>query len=143
MEKIAFRINRERLSYQQLLCILISFRYVLKIIELNNKEGLFYNFINNEPKDILEKNKEFFNLYLNESNKDQREINYLTYKIIKYIVYSFLCVNYLLEKISLEEVYQIIGHYPKEDEGNYLFINLFKELNEILETKKNCLNQIN
>ena len=131
VEKIAFRINRERLSYQQLLCILISFRYVLKIIELNNKEGLFYNCIINEPKDILEKNKEFFNLYLNESNKDQREINYLTYKIIKYIIYSFLCVNYLLEKISLEEAYQIIGHYPKEDEGNYLFINLFKEFDFI------------
>ena len=137
-EKIAFSINIQKISYQQLLSILISFRYVLKIIQLNNKEGLFNNFINNSPKDIFEKNKKFFNRYLNENSKDQRDINYLTYKIIKYVIYSFLCVNYLLEKISLEEVYKIIGYNPKADEGNCLLLDLFKEFdfirNDLLKT---------
>ena len=131
-------INARRISYQQLLCILISFRFVLKIIQFNNEKGLFYNFIINDPKDIFAKNKDIFNLYLKEINIEQRDINYLTYKLIKYIIYSFLYVNNLLEKISSEEVYKMIDHIPKEDEEYYLLDKLLEEFdfiqNELLKT---------
>ena len=80
-EKIEIKIH-----YHQLLCILISFRYVINIAKFNNKDGLFYNLIV-DPKNTFSKNKDIFNIYLNEENKEKREIKYLTYKIIKYIIY--------------------------------------------------------
>ena len=137
-EKIMRSINVGRfLSYNQLLCILISFRYVLNVINFNNKEGLFYNLII-DPKNTFDKNKQILNIYLNEINKEERDINYLTYKIIKYIILSHLCISNLLDNITLEDAYEIINHNPIEAEGNYLLIRLFEEFdfiqNELLNT---------
>ena len=139
-EKILSSANSQFLSYQQLLCISLSIRFILNIIKFNNKNGLLYNFINNaHPKDIFDKNKEIFNLYLNENNKDQRDINYLTYKIIRYIICSFILISNLLNKIKLEETYQMVEYQHKEeDEGNYLLNILFMDFdfikNDLLKT---------
>ena len=137
-EKIMRSINIGRvLSYNQLLCILISFRYTLNVINYNSKEGLFYNLIIN-PKNTFDKNKHILNIYLNEINKEERDINYLTYKIIKYIIYSHICISNLLDNITLENAYEIINHNPIKDEGNYLLVKLFEEFdfiqNELLNT---------
>ena len=126
-EKIEIKIH-----YHHLLCILISFRYVINIAKFNNKDGLFYNLIV-DPKNTFSKNKDIFNIYLNEENKEKREIKYLTYKIIKYIIYSHLFLCTLLGKISKEEAYEMIGFKPRDDEKNYLFI-------EFDEIKDNILN---
>ena len=117
--KIEQSIDTQNFSYYQLFGLLIAFRFVLNIVQFNNKEGLFYNYIN-DPKNIFIKNEHFFNIYLDEINKDQRDINYLTYKIIKYIIYSHLYIANLLEK---------------KEEGN----NLLKKLLEEFEFIKNDL----
>ena len=81
----------------------------------------------NDPKEVFYKSKNIFIFYLNECYKDKSEINYFTYKIIKYIIYSFLCINNFLGKISLEEAYKIIEFNPDVNKKNYILSNLFKE----------------
>ena len=136
-EKIERSIGVRKLSYFQLFCLLISFRYVINIIKMNNKEGLFYNFIN-DPIDVFDKNKNFFDTYLKDITKDKKDTNYLKNIIIKYFIFSHLCICLLIDKISLEKAYQIIGHIPKEEEGNYLLIKLFEMFdlikNDLLNT---------
>ena len=129
--------SNKTLSYDQLLCILISFRFVLNFAQLNNKEGLFY-YLLNEPTNTFNINKELLNLYLDESFREQREINYLTYKIIKFVIYSHLCIRYLLGKINLNDTNEILRIEQKKNEKKYILCELNNEFNSI----KNILNTL-
>ena len=125
------------ITHDKLLSILTSFRYVLNIIQFNNKEGLLYNLLI-DPKNTFNNNKQIFNLYLTEKNKEQRDINNLTFKIIKYIIYSHLYISYLLEKIDLEEVNEILAIKSMNDEESSILLELNKEFTSI----KNDLNTL-
>ena len=138
-EKYKSKILKEinSMTHDKLFCILMSFRYVLNIIQFNNIEGLFFNLII-DPQNTFNNNKQILNLYLNEKNKEQRDINNLTYKIIRYIIYSHLYISNLLEKINLEIAYEILGIKLKDDEENSLLLELNKEIKSI----KNDLNSL-
>ena len=139
------RNNNERFSYNQILCLSISARYVLNTLSMSNqKDGLYYNLITN-VKDITSKYPNYFKYYLKDLNtyrKEQREINYLTYKIINYIILSHLYFGQILRNITLEDINKLLSIELKEEEGNKKSINyirdlLFKEfdfiINEILK----------
>ena len=133
-EKIIKNIILNCLSYHELLSILISFRFVINIIQFNNKESFFYNLIL-EPQKCFTKNKSLFNFYLKDFdafNRGQRDVNYLTYKIMNYIIYSHILLSNLLGKITFEETYKILGIKKLNiSKGNYIMNKLFEEFDFI------------
>ena len=131
------------LSYDQLLCLLISARYVIKTIAHNNStNGLYYNLVTN-PKSIISTDFmkhyfKFIGIYI----KEQIEISFLTYRIINYIILSHIYFGNLLGNISLEDA-KLISLFKKDkkadNKDNYLFISLIKEFDDI---KKKLLDLI-
>jgi hypothetical protein len=135
------KISPIRLPHNELLCILISARFVLNTISNNNKERLFYQLVI-EPKNAIDKYKNFFAYYLKgieEFNKEKREISFLTYKMINYIILSHLYFAYLLNILNNID--------NKNDICHSLSLNSNKELKDLLVEefafiKDNILNLI-
>jgi hypothetical protein len=123
------KISSTALSYNQLLCLLISTRFVLNTISNNDKDGLFYKLVI-EPEKTIDDYKHYFKNYLksyDEFNKEKREINYLTYKLINYIILSHLYFSYLLGNIKeIDKVIETLS--LKIDKVN-------EEKHEIIEQK--------
>ena len=134
--------NSIELSHNELLCILISARYVLNTISSNKKEGLFYKLIM-EPQKTISNYKDYFKYYLKDYDTFFRwkfEIKYLTYKMINYIILSHLYFGFLLGNIDkLDDIYKLLSLVPnnKDNKNNNLLSLLFEEFDFI---NKNILN---
>ena len=125
--------NINRLSYEQLLCILISARYVLNTISSNNKEGLFYKLVLEPQKTISDYNK-FFHNYLRDFEticQKQIEINYLTYRFINYIILSHIYFGFLLGNIdNIDSIYELLSLPLPAEDKTFLSL-LFEEFDFI------------
>ena len=149
-EKIVSDLSNEKvssLSYNQLLCVLISARFVLRTI-YNNKitNGLYYNLVSN-PKSVINNNENFFKYYFKHIalfSQEQREISFLTYRIINYIIISHLYFGFLLGNIKLDDnklksLFKKENNENDNNKDNYLFQLLIKEFDYI---RLNILNLI-
>jgi hypothetical protein len=97
--------NGQNISYNELLSLLIAARFVLNTVSLSNEDSLFYRIVTN-PQDIIYNYENYLKCFLNDFeifNKEQRDICYLTYKFIKYIIFSHLYFGCLLKKIKLDD----------------------------------------
>ena len=135
------------LSHNELLCILISARYVLNTISSNKKEGLFYKLVM-EPQKAISEYRDYFKYYLKDYDTFFRwkfEIKYLTYKMINYIILSHLYFGFLLGNIDkLDDIYKLLflvsnNKNNKDNKDNNLLSLLFEEFNFI---NKNILNEM-
>ena len=143
------------LSYDQLLCLLISARFVINTISAENKDNLFYNLLF-DAKNTIKNNQIIFNeYYLKDFDMniiDKRKINCLSYKLINYIILSHLCFGYELKSLpndyldNLFKEFNFIKNYllPLLGINNaIIFMNeVFKELYHILINIK-CNNNEN
>jgi len=148
--------------YNKILSLSISARFVLNTISNNNKDGLYYKLITNF-KNIIEDFSNYFNYYLNEfkETKNQRKINYLTYKIIRYIILSHLYFGYKLKKINIDDIYKLLNIKRNDNDEDFSsllckdfisiknnilsLIRINKEIifmNNIFESISNLLNNI-
>ena len=149
-------------SYNKILSLSISARFVLNTISNNNKDGLYYKLITNF-KNIVEDFPNYFNYYLNEfkETKNQRNVNYLTYKIIRYIILSHLYFGYKLKKINIDDIYKLLNIKRNDNDDDFSsflckdfifiknnilsLIRINKEIifmNNIFESISNLLNNI-
>ena len=128
-----------KFTYDQILCLLITGRFVLGVITSEKKENLFYNIIT-DAKNIINNNQIFFNeYYLKDFDieiPDKRNISCLTYKLINLLVLSHIFFSFIIKKITIEEIIEIfqINSLQNKDEKNvadYLLNKLFKEFNFI------------
>ncbi len=136
-------IFKKDLDYKKLLCLLISTRYVLKTLSNDNKDGIFYNLILN-PIDVFSNCQTLFELYLKDFDtftKMERDISYLTYKIINYIILSHLYYGYLLGKLDLNnnKILSILKKDDNNNEENYLLKLLYNEFNNIIDDILNLI----
>ena len=93
----------ENLSYNQLLPVLISLRFVFITLLYSNKNGLYYRIVV-EGKNIIKNNDKYFKHYYNDKIKNLCEINHLTFTIIRFVLLSHLYFGYLLNNINKEDV---------------------------------------
>ena len=92
------------LSYNLLLTLLLSFRIVLNTLIYSNSNNLFYQLITNS-KNTIESNSFYFNYYKNEFDSyNYRDINHLTFTVIRFIILSHLYFSYLLNNIKLNDI---------------------------------------
>ena len=143
VKKIIIFIKNRKINivnYNSLLCVLFSARYVLNTLS-NTKNGFYYELITNSQS-VFGKYKKFFSYYLKDFKSytnNPREIIYLTYKIINYIILSHLYFGILIEKIKIEEIKEILLAEIKEEINNINDIfNLLR--NEFIFIEKNILN---
>ena len=129
-------------NYDQILSLLISTRFVINTISSKDAKSLFYNLFVN-AKQTLNNNQKFFNeYYLKDFSieiNDNRNINCLTYTIIKYIIFSHIYFAFVLNLIKYDDIKKIIS--LKESEGedakkisDYLLEQIFKEFDFIKKT---------
>ena len=133
--KINDNINNGCLTYNQLLSLLFSLRYVLHTLSNNNSCSLYYLIITN-GKFILESNDIYINYYTNDfKTYNNREINHLTFSIIRFILLSHLYFFQVLNNINLKE----INNHFLGDQDDLNFIEIlekeFKLIKDILELK--------
>jgi len=131
--------NYNLFTYDQILCLSISTRFVLYTISSENKNSLFYKLLTN-GNDTINKNLIFFKEYhLKDFSIDileTRNITCLTYKVINYIILSHIYFGYILKFVSEENIIKTLGLNSlknKEDKyvEDYLFKNMCNELNFI------------
>ena len=140
------KISSITLSYDELLCLLISVRYVLNTISFGNTEGLFYKLVV-EPQSVIDNNKNYFKHYLKDFDsfrKEKSEINYLTYKIINYVILSHVYFGVLLGNVkNIDDILENLNIYDKyknlRPESQNLLTLLF---NEFMFIKNDLLNLI-
>ena len=126
-------------NYDQILCLLISARFVLNIIYSENRENLFYNLIINAEYTINNNPIFFKEYYLRDFDIniiDNRKINCLTYKIINFITLSHIFFGFISQKIATKEIKNIFKLDNNKNENDkeiydYLLDNLFKEFDFI------------
>ena len=120
--------NYNLFTYDQILCLSISTRFVLYTISLENKNSLFYNLLTN-GNDAINKNLIFFKEYYLKDFSfhilETRNITCLTYKVINYIILSHIYFGYILKFVSEENIIKILGL------NSYLFKNMCNEFNFI------------
>ena len=118
------------LSYNQILSISISLRFVFNTIINNNKNSLLYQILMCNEK-IISKN-----IFIEFFNKDfsfykSRNISHLTFAIIRFIVFSHIYFGFLLDKINVSNI-------------NYIFINLGENIKliDLIEKEFNLIQKI-
>ena len=137
-------INNNILTYEKLLCLLLSARFVFSTISFKNDNGLYYQLITNAKNTIInKKNSDYFKYYFkdffSDNENEERFINYLTYKIMKYIILSHLYFGNILGTISLDDIKNILSLELKQENNNndYILDLLFNEFefikNQILK----------
>ena len=134
--KINENITYGNLSYNQLLTISFSLRYVFNTLLYSNENNLYYQILSNGAKAIKE-NKYYFNDYKNnDSNIDiYRNINYLTYTIIRFIILSHLYFSYLLDNISLSDINTLFLDTEEDFRMLDLLEQEFELIKEIIELR--------
>ena len=120
-------------TYNQILSLLISTRFVISIISSKNENSLFYNLLF-KPKETINKNQLFFNeYYLKDFNSDinnNRNINCLTYKIINYLILSHIYFGFKLNLIKYGDIENInslkeLEEKNEKDTFDYLLEKIF------------------
>ena len=105
-------------SYDQLLSILISARFIINIISSKSENSLFYNLLT-KSKETINNNKIFFNEYylkkFDAKINSNRNINCLTYTMINYLIFSHLYFGLNLDLLKADDLKNIIS--LKELEG--------------------------
>jgi len=131
--------NENYYYYNKILSLAISARFVLNTISNNNKDGLYYNLITNFE-NIIKDCPNYFKYYLKDFNKtkDERNVNYLTYKIIRYIILSHLYFGYKLKKINLDNIYKLLKMNKNDIDDDFSSL-LY---NEFIFIKNNILSLI-
>ena len=143
-QKILFCIKKQNKiykNYNSLLSVLISARYVLNTLFNKNEDGFYYQLITN-IQNIIKTEKNYLNYYLKDFNtysNEQRDILYLTYKFINYIILSHLYFGNLLEKITIEDIKQILQINEDNITSDYILDLLTKEF---IFIEKNILHLI-
>ena len=102
--KIEENMTYGSLSYNHLLSFLFSLRFVFITLLYSNQNNLYYQIITN-GKIILNKYNNYFNYYnKNFETYENRQINNLTFSIIRFIIISHLYFGYLLGYIDLNDI---------------------------------------
>ena len=126
--------NKNSITYDQLLCLIYSARFMLYILSKSNQKGFFNNIIMNSGDTIIY-NIKFFEYYLKDFDieiSEKRNINCLSYKIINFCILSLLYFGYELKMIDIEDI-QLSIDFDKSDIinekniSNYLFKKIFDE----------------
>ena len=123
------------LSYNKLLTLSFSLRFVINTLLNNEKNNIFYQLIT-KGRETLESNNFYFNYYKNNFNSyNYRDINYLTFTIIRFIILSHLYFSYLLNNITLNDINTLFIN----NEENIPMINLLEQefdlIKNIIELK--------
>ena len=136
--------NFNYFTYEQLLSLLISARFIINNVSSKNKNSILYNLLV-KPGETINNNKKLFNEYylkvFDEKIKDNRNINCLTYKLINYIILSYIYFGFKLKLIKFNDMKNInllkeLKDRKDNNISDYLLDNIFKEFNFI---KKNLL----
>ena len=132
--KIERNVSYGNLTYNQLLALLFSFRYVINTLLNNNQNNFYYQLLSNGKKIIENKNDYFFYYNRDFSIFENREINHLTFTIIRFIILSHLYFSYLLKIIDINDINTIFNN-----ENNarilYLLEEEFDLIKKIIELK--------
>ena len=107
-------------------------------MSLSNEDSLFYGIVT-DPLNIISNYENYLKCFLSDFeifNIEQRDICYLTYKIIKYIIVSHLYFGCLLKKIQLddEKLLSIVNINDIDGKNNSLNKLMNKEFISIKET---------
>ena len=121
------------LSYDQILSISFSLRFVFNTITNNNQNSLLYQLLNGN--DIMNNN-----ILIEYYNKDysyykSRNINQLTFAIIKFIILSHIYFAFLLNKINASNISDIFKNLDENIRLIDLIENEFKLIQKILALK--------
>ena len=115
-------------SYNQILSISIGLRFVFNTVLFNNQNSLLYQLLIGSN-NMLSNNNMFIQYYNQEyTSYKQRNINQLTFSIIRYIIFSHIYFGFLLNKITMSNI-------------NDIFINL-EENTRLIDVIENELNFI-
>ena len=119
------------LSYDQILSLSFSLRFVFNTLLGNNENSLLYQLL------IGKQNK---NIFIEFYNKDysyykSRNINQLTFAIIKFIFLSHIYFGFLLNKINGSNINDIFGNLDENIRLIDLIENEFKLIQKILALK--------
>ena len=128
-------ISNNNLPYKNLLSQLISARFVICTLSSNDNNLFFYQLISN-VKNVISKNSNFFGFYLKNFDtfiKEKKDMNYLTYKIINYIILSHLYFGFILKLIEIDDLKKFIPLEENQENinANYLLDLLTKEFDFI------------
>ena len=133
--KIEENVTYGSLTYNQLLTLLFSFRYVLNTLLNNNQNNLYYQILSNGKK-IIENNNNYFFYYNKDYNLyENREINCLTFTIIRFILLSHLYFSYLLKNIDLNDINKIFNNNDDNKRMLTLLEQEFDLIKKILSLK--------
>ena len=122
-------------KYDQILCLLISARFILSTILSTNKDSLYYNLLF-DAKIIINNHIAIFNeFYFKEFDKnitDKRKLSCLAYKLVNYIFLSHIYFGLKIELLKIEDINKIfaINNLQNKNEkyiSDYILENLFKE----------------
>ena len=124
-----------KLSYDQILSISLSLRFVFNTITNNNQNSLLYQLLIGNQ-NIMISNNIFIEYY----NKDYsyykvRNINQLTFSIIKFIILSHIYFAFLLNKINASNINDILKNLDENIRLIDLIENEFKLIQKILALK--------
>ena len=93
----------ENLTYNQLLPVLFSLRFVFSTILYSNQNGLYFKLVV-EGKNIIKNNDKYFKHYYHDDNSINIEIKHLTFAIIRFLLLSHLYFGFLLNNINKDDV---------------------------------------
>ena len=130
-------------SYDQLLSILISARFIINIISSKSENSLFYNLLT-KSKETINNNKIFFNEYylkkFDAKINSNRNINCLTYTMINYLIFSHLYFGLNLDLLKADDLKNIISLKELEGkDGKYASDYLLDKIFESFILIKNTL----
>ena len=129
-------------TYDQILSLLISTRFIINIILPKNEKSLFYNLLNND-KETIYNNQKFFNDYFMKDYKneisDNLNISCLTHEIINYIILSHIYFVFEFNEIKYDDIKNITSLKQLEDKdakntSDYLLEQIFQKFNFIKNT---------
>ena len=131
-ENMSYEI--QSFSYNQILAISLALRFVVNSILFNNQNSVLFQILLGNINILTNKNI-FIQLYFQEfSSYNQRNINQLTFTIIRFIIISHIYFGFLLDKITLSN----INHLFNNEENIVLIDVIEKEFNfmkKILDLK--------
>ena len=122
-------------SYNQILSISIGLRFVINTISFNNTNSLLYQLLIGSG-NMLKNNNMLIQHYNQEyTSFKQRNINQLTFAIIRYIIFSHIYFGFLLNKISLTNINDIFINLEENVRLIDIIENEFNFIKKILELK--------
>ena len=95
----------ENLTYNQLLPVLFSLRFVFSTILYSSQNGLYFKLVI-EGKNIIKNNDKYFKHYYHDDNNTNIsiDIKYLTLAIIRFVLLSHLYFGFVLNNINKDDV---------------------------------------